>query len=44
MEPKGWVIIAPGEFGYTFQFTVTGARDFCERQTNAYGYPQRVHS
>ncbi|MDZ8257984.1 hypothetical protein [Nostoc sp. ChiQUE01b] len=44
MEPKGWVTIAPGEDGYAFQFTVTGARDFCERQTNTYGHSQRIYS
>ncbi len=44
MEPQGWVTIAPGEDGYAFQFTVIGAKNFCERQTNTYGYAQRLNS
>lgn len=44
MESLGWVTIAPGEDGYAFQFTVTGAKHFCERQTNTYGHSQRINS
>ncbi|MDF5721366.1 MAG: hypothetical protein PUP91_12990 [Rhizonema sp. PD37] len=42
MEAIGWVTIAPGEDGYAFQFTVAGARDFCERQTSTYALPRRI--
>ncbi|OCQ88993.1 hypothetical protein BCD64_04425 [Nostoc sp. MBR 210] len=44
MEPLGWVTIAPGEDGYAFRFTVTGARDFCQRHTNTYGDSQTIDS
>ncbi len=44
MEPLGWVTIAPGEDGYAFQFTIAGARDFCERQTSTYACPRRINS
>lgn len=43
MKPLGWVTIAPGEDGYGFEFDVTGARDFCERQKTRYGYPERIY-
>lgn len=43
MKPLGWVTIAPGEDGYAFEFDVTGARYFCERQKTRYGYPERIY-
>lgn len=43
MQPKGWVTIAAGEDGYAFEFTVAGARNFCERQRNTHGFPKRIY-
>lgn len=44
MESLGWVSIAPGEDGYAFRFSITSARDFCNRQTRTYGNPNSVQT
>jgi hypothetical protein len=43
MESIGWVTIAPGEEGYAFRFTLTGAKNFCRKQRESYGCPKRIN-
>ena len=44
MEPRGWVTLAPGEYGYAFRFIKSEAQNFCQRQTNTYGQPESIQS